>query len=217
VVHLSVFDRPKNESRKAIGFPGWGAFRTGGGTVSNSAADGRRRRKEISPQRGQGCREGHEVFNQKVKEHKGRLDLNQDKDTTMSDETASKALDDYWDHISFIAYDHFLKIGRGWVFLEQNREADGEIRIGYAVFNGNESNFDPALVRMVREYDPDREFVLQYMREDRSIRQMRLKAGPTALFPRRAWIIGMLEQNDPEADKLVERYFKKWSRGLLFS
>ena len=108
--------------------------------MSNSAADGRRRRKEISPQRGQGCREGHEVFNQKVKEHKGDPDLNQDKDTTMSDETASKALDDYWDHIAFTAYEHFLKVG-----------------------------------------------------------------------------IGMLDQNDPEAEKMVDKYFRKWSRGLLSS
>ena len=185
--------------------------------MSNSVADGRRRRKEISPQRGQGCREGHEVFSQKAMEHKGNPDLKQDKDTAMSDGMASKALDDYWDQIAFIAYDHFLKIGRGWVFLEQDREADGEIRIGYAVFNGNEPNFDPALVRMVREYDPDWEFVLQYMREDRTIRHMRLRAGPKLLFPRRAWVIGMLDQNDPEADKLVERYFKKWGRGLLSS
>ena len=185
--------------------------------MSNSAADGRRRRKEISPQRGQGCREGHEVFKQKVKEHKGNPDLNQDKDTTMSDETASKALDDYWDHIAFTAYEHFLKVGRGWVFLEQDRAAGGEIQIGYAFFNGNEPNFDPALVRMVREYDPDWEFVLQYMREDRTIRQMRLRAGPKLLFPRRAWIIGMLNQNDPEAEKLVYKYFRKWSRGLLSS
>ena len=99
-----------------------------------------------------------------------------------------------------------------------NRKAGGFP--GWGVFrtgDGNEPNFDPALVRMIREYDPDREFVLQYMREDRTIRQMRLMACPKLLFPRRAWIIGMLEQNDPEADKLVERYFKKWSRGLLFS
>ena len=185
--------------------------------MSSSAAGGPRRRKEISPQRGHGCREGHKVFNQKVKEHKGKPDLNQDRDTTMSDETASKALDDYWDQISFIAYEHFLKVGRGWVFLEQDQAAGGEIQIGYAFFNGNEPNFDPALVRMVREYDPDWEFVLMYMREDRSIRQMRLRAGPRALSPRRAWIIGMLNQNDPEAEKSVERYFRKWSRGLLSS
>ena len=92
---------------------------------------------------------------------------------------------------------------RGW----------GAFRTG----DGNEPNFDPALVRMVREYDPDWEFVLQYMREDRTIRHMRLRAGPKLLFPRRAWIIGMLEQNDPEAEKLVDKYFRKWSRGLLSS
>jgi len=70
-----------------------------------------------------------------------------------------------------------------------NRKAGGFP--GWGVFrtgDGNEPNFDPALVRMVREYDPDWEFVLQYMREDRNIRQMRLQAGPTALFPRRAWM-----------------------------
>jgi hypothetical protein len=54
-------------------------------------------------------------------------------------------------------------------------------------------------------------------REDRNIRQMRLKAGPTALFPRKALIVGILNQNIPEADKLVDRYFRKWSRGLLSS
>jgi hypothetical protein len=99
----------------------------------------------------------------------------------MSDETASKALDDYWDHIAFTAYEHFLKVGRAWVFLEQDRAAGGEIQIGYAFFNGNEPNFDPALVRMDQEYDPDREFVLKYMREDRNIRQMRLQAGSCPL------------------------------------
>jgi hypothetical protein len=52
-----------------------------------------------------------------------------------------------------------------------NRKAGGFP--GWGVFrtgDGNEPNFDPALVRMIREYDPDREFVLQYMREDRTIR-----------------------------------------------
>jgi len=47
------------------------------------------------------------------------------------------------------------------------------------------------------------------MREDRNIRQMRLQAGPTALFPRRAWIVGILNQNDPESDKLLDELFGK--------
>jgi hypothetical protein len=129
--------------------------------------------------------------------------------TAISDELVDQALRDHWDQIAFTAYDQFLKAGRGWVLLEQDRESDEGIRIGYAVFNGNEPNFDPALVRMVREYDPDREFVLQYMREDRNIRQMRLQAGLSALFPRKAWIIGILSKNDPEADKLLDVFFMK--------
>lgn len=131
------------------------------------------------------------------------------KDTTMSDELVDRALKDQWDQIAFTACDQVLKAGRGWVFLEQDREAGGEIRIGYAVFNGNEPNFDPALVRMVRDYDPDQEFVLQYMREDRSIRQMRLKAAPGVRIPRIAWILGIINQNDPAADKLLDQFFKK--------
>jgi len=62
---------------------------------------------------------------------------------------------------------------------------------------------------MVREYDPDREFVLQYMREDRNIRQMRLQVGLSALFHRKAWFIGILSKNDPEADKLLDIFFTK--------
>jgi hypothetical protein len=129
--------------------------------------------------------------------------------TAISDELVDQALRDHWDQIAFTAYDQFLKAGRGWVLLEQDRESDEGIRIGYAVFNGNEPNFDPALVRMVQEYDPDLELVLQYMRGDREIRQMRLRPGPHSPFPRKSWIIGILNKNDPEGDKLLDIFFMK--------
>ena len=62
-------------------------------------------------------------------------------------------------------------ISRFLTGLKMSRRGKGfPGRGAFRTGDGNEPNFDPALVRMIREYDPDREFVLQYMREDRTIR-----------------------------------------------
>lgn len=115
-----------------------------------------------------------------------------------------QVLNAHWDDIARFAYDGFLDRGKGVVRL--HLEADGQIRMRYIADEGKDVKVDPRAQRLVREYDPDQEMLVEYTGEDHTNRTIR---AVTAEGIRHTWGIRKLQQmmwkgNLTEEDMLRE-------------
>ena len=111
-----------------------------------------------------------------------------------------KILDNHWEDIACFAYEGYSAEGRGIVFLERKgSEGDPleeQMKMGYAVYDYKAARPDKESAHLIKEYDPKWEIVIQYMRDDRSIRTMRLKTAPGARHPWRIWLFDRLMQKN---------------------
>jgi hypothetical protein len=67
-----------------------------------------------------------------------------------------------WDALAFLAYDGFVRAGRGVLALEQVPEDVSPVRVRASYVTFGERGPHPETARVVSEYDPDTEFVLLY-------------------------------------------------------
>ena len=120
--------------------------------------------------------------------------------SSITDAELNKILESHWEGIAFLAYEGYKAEGRGIVFLERKSSADGsleeQVQMGYAVYDYEAGRPDKESARLITEYDPKWEIVMQYMRDDRSIRTMRLKTAPGARHPWRIWLFDRLMQKN---------------------
>lgn len=99
-----------------------------------------------------------------------------------------------WDELCFLAYDGFTKNGRGVVVVFP--EPDGTYSAGYAAYDLATLTDNWAYV--VRDYEPETEFVLQFMDEAQNLRTVRIKTPPNAPHPKRVWFFRVLEETSED-------------------
>jgi hypothetical protein len=120
--------------------------------------------------------------------------------TTISDEEVKEILDAYWEEIACFAYEHYHIKGKGVVGLEktckEKGSLDSQVQLLYAIYDYEAGKPDRDAARLIREYDPMWEVVIQYIREDGSVRTMRIRTSPGARHPWRIWIFDKLINED---------------------
>lgn len=70
----------------------------------------------------------------------------------------------------------------------------------YAVYDFKAGKPDKEAAILIREYDPEWEVVIQYMREDESVQTMRLQTAAGARYPWRIWLFNRLAQKEKESE-----------------
>ena len=124
-------------------------------------------------------------------------------DTTISDEEIQQILYNCWEDIACFAYEGYNTNGRGVVGLEKTDIEGGllgrQARLLYAVYDFKAGKPDKETAILIREYDPEWEVVIQYMREDESVRTMRIRTAPGARHPWRIWLFNRLAQKEKES------------------
>ncbi len=120
--------------------------------------------------------------------------------TTISDEEVQQLLYNRWEDIACFAYEGYHTNGRGVVGLEKKGNEGGPLerqaRLLYAVYDFKAGKLDKEAAILIREYDPEWEAVIQYMREDKSVRTMRIRTAPGARHPWRIWLFNRLAQKE---------------------
>ena len=120
--------------------------------------------------------------------------------SSITDTELYKILDSHWEDIAYFAYEGYSAEGRGAVFLERKESArdplEEKIQMGYAVYDYEAGRPDKESARLIKEYDPKWEIVIQYMQNDGSVRTMRLKTAPGARHPWRIWLFDRLMQKN---------------------
>ena len=138
-------------------------------------------------------------------------------DTTISDEEIRHILDNCWEDIACFAYEGFNTNGRGVVGLEKTDIEGGllgrQTRLLYVVYDFKAGKPDKETAGFIREYDPEWEVVIQYMREDKSVRTMRIRTAPGARHPWRIWLFNRLAQKGKESEERQQRMKEPSNRG----
>jgi len=101
----------------------------------------------------------------------------------MKPEEFSRTVSDCWESIAFIAFDGFHKMGRGVVALMEEQDSLGQ---SYVVYG--EDQPDPRTARLIEEYDPIWEVLVQYVQEDGCPVTLRIRTRPDQRHPWRIWL-----------------------------
>ncbi|HHO47301.1 MAG TPA: hypothetical protein ENN06_02415 [Desulfobacteraceae bacterium] len=104
-------------------------------------------------------------------------------DGVMNAEDFNRMLRDCWESIAYVAFDGFQKMGRGVVALLKE---DLPLEHCYIVFREGEP--DQRTARLVAEYDPVWEVLIQYVQPGGSAVTLRIRAGADQRNPWQVWM-----------------------------
>jgi hypothetical protein len=124
---------------------------------------------------------------------------------SISDTDRDLILGYYWDDIACFAFDGYHNNGRGVVALEKAiKEGDPEereLQMKYVIYDYEAGKPDKTSARLIENYDPNWEIVIQYLREDGSVHTMKIKTAPGASHPWRVWIFDRLSQDEENEER----------------
>jgi hypothetical protein len=100
----------------------------------------------------------------------------------VSDELFNLLVRDFWPDMACQAYDSFAAKGRGVLVIHKIRDAinleDMKFEFDYTAYDDIAVETDANIARLVREYAPDDEFVVQYQRSENDIHTLLVKTPP---------------------------------------
>ncbi len=106
-------------------------------------------------------------------------------------------IDSNWGNICNIAYRSYLELGRGLIGIKMtiNKEAGNrEAKMVYGVFK-DDSQIDKATLKMIDSYNPDTEFLVQYLSNNGKAQTAKIEAGENK-GPKEIW----QEMNQPSEE-----------------
>ena len=120
----------------------------------------------------------------------------------ISDEIFDQIMNVSWEQIACFAYDGFFAEGRGVVGIEKVSSGAGPedpaFTLCYILYDYDRQKPDPAAAKLIADYDPNYELVVQYLREDGSVRTARIKTAPGQRHPKRISFFETLMREDLE-------------------
>jgi hypothetical protein len=118
----------------------------------------------------------------------------------ISDEIFDHIMNVYWEQIACYAYDGYLEHGRGTVGIEKvcsGDDAEGpQITLCYILYDYDYQKPNPAAAKFITDYDPNYELVIQYLRQDGSVRTARIRTAPGRRHPKRISFFETLMRED---------------------
>jgi hypothetical protein len=118
----------------------------------------------------------------------------------ISDEIFDQIMNVSWEQIACFAYDGYRAEGRGAVGIEKVYSGadpeDLQFTLCFIVYDYDRQNPDPDAAKMIANYDPNYELVVQYLREDGSVRTARIRPAPGQRHPKRISLFEALMRED---------------------
>lgn len=115
-----------------------------------------------------------------------------------------------WEQICYLAYDGYTSHGRGVLVIDLEREDEAYVA-EYVVYDL--TKITEQWTNLVKEYDPDTEFILQFLDEAQNIRTLRIKTPEGGQHPKRIWFFAALEETIDHPETLDRR--PKWFLDML--
>ncbi len=112
-------------------------------------------------------------------------------------------LNNSWEQICFLAYDGFTKNGRGTIAVYPEDDSNKSFLAEFVVYDLE--NINENWTYIVREYNPETEFVLQFTDEVKDLRTIRIKTPENGQHPKRVWFFQALAETMDNPDTLENR------------
>jgi len=100
----------------------------------------------------------------------------------MSPEKFNRIVIECWESIAFVAYEGYLNKGRGVVVLMEEQSTLEQSYVPYRA-----DNADTRTAKLIAEYDPAWEVLVQYRRPDLATITLRIRTRPDQRHPWRIW------------------------------
>jgi hypothetical protein len=117
---------------------------------------------------------------------------------SITDEDFELILEANWEQLALFAFEKYKENGRGVVFLDRHGQSNDilydRVDLGYAVYEPGQP--DPDAARMIEQYDPTWEIVLQYLRPDGRVRTARIRTAPGQRHPWRIYLFERMMQDE---------------------
>ncbi len=115
------------------------------------------------------------------------------------------ALND-WETLAFVAYDWYEKMGRILVGIDQDDADPAGAKLIAVLYEFEAGKPDPVTAKLLAEYDPDTEVIVQFIDKTKHIRTQRLRAGSGAQHPKKIFFFEMLRRinEEPETIDLLD-------------
>jgi len=107
----------------------------------------------------------------------------------IDDANLKEFINSNWGNVCNIAYRNFLKLGRGLIGLKVtvNEEAGNrDAQMVYGIFK-DDSQIGADVFKMIAEYDPEKEFIIQYMSGPGKAKTVIIKSGENKT-PKQIWV-----------------------------
>lgn len=119
-------------------------------------------------------------------------------------------LENSWEQICYLAYDGYTSYGRGVVVIDEDAEEES-YSAEYVVYDL--AKIDENWTNLVREYETDAEFILQFLDEAQNIRTVRIRTPEGRQKPKGIWFFAALEETMDNPDTLES--CPKWFLDVL--
>jgi len=106
------------------------------------------------------------------------------------DELFEQILSDMWDSFAIFSHENFLGSGRGVIALNLPSSAASldELEVMYAVYNYEAGEPDADVAKILRNYDPKQEMIIQFLQPTGQVRTVRVKAPDEESQPEQLWL-----------------------------
>ena len=106
------------------------------------------------------------------------------------DESAEQLLSEMWEQLAIFSHENFLLSGRGTIGLNLPSEATSldDVEVMYIVYDEEADDMESSVAKIIREYDPKKEMIIQFLQPTGQVRTMRVKAPNQESEPETLWL-----------------------------
>ena len=99
-------------------------------------------------------------------------------------------INSHWGDLAYWAYDQYINRGRGAIYIQKETPGGDENtreNFRYVTYDGEARHLDPGISKIIGEYRPGSEVIIQYIQENAGIRTVRVRAADPGRRPEVVW------------------------------
>ena len=106
------------------------------------------------------------------------------------DELFEQILSEMWDNFAVFSHENFLTSGRGVIALNLPSSAASldELEVMYVVYDYKAGEPEGDVAKMLRNYNPKQEMIIQFLQPTGQVRTVRAKAPDEESQPEQLWL-----------------------------
>ena len=115
-----------------------------------------------------------------------------------------------WEQLAFVAYDWYGRLGRHVIGVEKDPANPDGVRLLAVQYDYKKRQPDEKVARMLADYDPAWEMILQFVDDLERVRTQRVRTAPEGRHPKRVFFFEMLRRLQEEPETITWEELPPW-------